>query len=1212
MKNLFKFIAPVAVAAVALVSCQKEVNNDSALDANAITIRVHASAQDLVTGNPETKTYLGTYNDTPNTVLWGTGEYMKLAITYGEGEGLENKWATSTEASADAFDGEPEAMFEFSVTPQSAASYLYQGLYPASAAVANNNNDPTNYKVNLLPIQNATADSYDPAAYIMVAKPETFTSVQTDWEASYRRATALNKITLKNVPSGVSIKRVTITAPSGKYLAGARHIDLSTGNSGDIYNGGGRTETVEVKYATPVAGGSNIDVWFTSWDVEVEAAETLTIVAFTTNQQSYTKTITVPSGKSIKFQEGCLNTLGANMSGITPETVTELEEGDYVILAKNGDNYYAVQAALSGNHLASQNYTGSLDSYYGDADLIWSITASDGSYIIANSDKYIGYKNSSNEAYWLEPDETWTSDNYLIDITWDETNSCYHATLHNNSARKFSRNASSNYFAFYTSDQQKDLVFVPATVDSRTAVSLTFDNAPVSLTTAAGSYDEFLGLDVTADPNVPAITNNLSWSYVDEDGIIDEFEDGALTLTGTVGTATVTVSFAGDENYRSAEASYTITVSSATGPQYELVSAVADVVEGQYVITWDNSLYLPNAAANTNPAVGSGITVSGTKLTNTVTDAMLWTFTGNNTDGFAITAGSNRLISTNAAQGISVATSGNTTWKVSVDNTYGMLLKGSDTGTRYLAVYNSSSWRYYGTGANYTGTLRLYKLADTREEAGMSWSSASATATIDNGDVITFTAPTLTAGHATGISYNSSDTDVATISDAGVVSVIGGGTTTIQAVFAGDTNYKPATAEYTLTVTDNRSITIAQVLSKGAGTYKISNLLVYSVVGNQAIVGDNTGKMVLYKSGHGLEVGDNISIPSATVADHNGILQIQDGDFNENSNSNAINHGSAITLNDATIASNTLSSFSASGYHAASFVTMSGTQSGRNIIGANTTLYLSLANTTYDGKGVNVTGYIYYYNSSFFNYNFQLVSIEENNTIPTISVSPSSLSWAAAETNSKTLTVTLNGGADAGEYGYIITSGTADDWILDDNGTGTITVSPRAANTSTSDAKSLTIKIYHTDDNTVYQEVDCSQGKAGNTTTTEEITSGSFSGDTNSLSLTTSSGITISQLKGSGSDCNSTYNTVSTLRVYRANQMQFKGKTFTKIEMYYTGTYSGVDWSVIAGGGTVTIDTTNKKVVWTNTAGASTVTLQNSTSSGTNTQLRTTKFYFEY
>ena len=124
----------------------------------------------------------------------------------------------------------------------------------------------------------------------------------------------------------------------------------------------------------------------------------------------------------------------------------------------------------------------------------------------------------------------------------------------------------------------------------------------------------------------------------------------------------------------------------------------------------------------------------------------------------------------------------------------------------------------------------------------------------------------------------------------------------------------------------------------------------------------------------------------------------------------------------------------------------------------------------------------------------------------------------------------------------------------------------------------------------------------------ETITSGTFSGDKTGISMTTASGITISQLKDDGTDVNTSNNTVSTLRVYRANEMQFTGKTFTRIEMYYTGSYSGAEWSVQAGGGTVTIDTSNKKVVWENANGASSVILKNSTASGTNTQLRTTQF----
>ncbi len=550
MKKLFNFVALAAIAATSSVSCQKEMaapEQPEITDNKEVQIKVTADPQALA--GAETRTYISN-----NTILWGTGEYMNLCVTSTAGETTENKWATSNEAGA---NGQEKATFVFSVSPQTAASYLYQGLYPASAAVASDNTNPANYKVNLPATQNASASSYDPAAYIMVAKPQEFTSVQDEWMASYRRATALNKITLKNLPDGVSIKRVVITAPDGKYLAGARHIDLSSGESGDIYSGGGRTESVEVKYETALSG-TNVDVWFTSWDVEVAAGETLSIVAYTSDDKSYTKTIVVPSGKSIKFQEGYLNTLGASFSGITPDGVTVLAAGNYVVLAKDGGNYYAMKAATvsSDKRMASVNYTGSLDSYSGDADMIWEISKSGDSYIFANSGKYLGYSGSNNEAYWKSVNE-WSNSEYLIDITWNESDNCYYATNHNITSRKLGRNSSSDWFAFYTSDQQNKLVFVPATVDSRTPVTLSFSEDNVSLTTA--NYNSFTGQQATAAPTVSPITYAMTGDAI---GTITEA--GVVSLNGTPGTATVTATFAGNDSYRPATASYLISVSDAS------------------------------------------------------------------------------------------------------------------------------------------------------------------------------------------------------------------------------------------------------------------------------------------------------------------------------------------------------------------------------------------------------------------------------------------------------------------------------------------------------------------------------------------------------------------------------------------------------------------------------------------------------------------------
>lgn len=468
MKNFIKFLMPVAVAALALVSCNKE-EDLTAHDPNAVKIRVHAIADELNAGDPESKTYI----NSSNTIIWGTGEYMKLALTTGE----NTTFANSTDASADTFNGDAEAMFEFSVTPEAASEYVYQGLYPASAAAPSNNTNAANYKVNLPSVQNATASSYDPAAYIMVVKPETFATVQTDWEASFRRGTALNKITLKNFASSVSINKVKITA-EGKKLAGGRHFNLTTGEGLEVY---GTDATIEVLYATPLTGTS-MDVWFTSWDAEIAEGEKLTVIAYTTDNKSYTREITVPAGKSIKFQEGYLNNTGVSMSGISPEDVTTIE-GNYVILAEHSGDYYALKGEASGTRIASIDYTGSTTSYAGDASIIWTIAPSGSSYTIKNNGNYVGWNGGTGSAAnnaGLIAEADYDADKCLMTI--DKDGDVYHIKVSADPNRALARNTGSAYFAFYASTgQYSDIVLVPATA-LETVATPTFSPAAGEVT----------------------------------------------------------------------------------------------------------------------------------------------------------------------------------------------------------------------------------------------------------------------------------------------------------------------------------------------------------------------------------------------------------------------------------------------------------------------------------------------------------------------------------------------------------------------------------------------------------------------------------------------------------------------------------------------------------------------------------------------------------
>ncbi len=131
--------------------------------------------------------------------------------------------------------------------------------------------------------------------------------------------------------------------------------------------------------------------------------------------------------------------------------------------------------------------------------------------------------------------------------------------------------------------------------------------------------------------------------------------------------------------------------------------------------------------------------------------------------------------------------------------------------------------------------------------------------------------------------------------------------------------------------------TVAEILAAGEGTYDlVENLLVYSVAGSNAIVGDATGKMLLYKSG--MTVGDLISISGAAVTDFNGILEIHGtnttnggGSFTTVSQGNAIDHGTPADLDDDSVASSVAATFQGTGYHSAAYVKMTGAKSGGKI-----------------------------------------------------------------------------------------------------------------------------------------------------------------------------------------------------------------------------------------------------------------------------------------
>ena len=572
MRNTIKPIMLVAAAAMTFASCQKEIASPQPLSK---VLTMHADVE-------TTKTYL----DEDNQVLWGTGESVHLYVGAGETQKFVNSTPT------DEYNGKTSASFSFELGAlETSDEYCLGGVYPASVVVASNNTKSSQFKVQLPATQTSVNGNYDPSAYIMVLKPDVVDELPTEYTASFRRATALNKITLTNVAEDIT--SVEITVPEGKYLAGRRYFNLTTGESGDIYESGSETNVVKVN-GDFKAG--IVDLWFCSWGVELVENEKI-IVKMTSATKSYTRSITVRA-EGINFQEGDLNTLKINMGSndTIVETLSKIE-GDYLIASKtkdgwflmtptNGGSYYSATSSVSTSESVSAS-----DFYLVDniEDYVWRVSKYGIAYSImsVHTNKYIGYSGSSNQAYAHELGES-----AAMDIQLDNQLAVIESK--NVSGRKLKYNAGSPRFAFYTS-AQTDVYMIPWIPDTTPRIKVESTDIEVKADATEVSFDYELK---NTTGTVIATVGNSTMEKVD----------------ATVDGNTVRVTF--DANEDAEEKSSTIVLSIAGADDVNVTitqAAYVDSGEGDDVVIESGTVLWSDdwgKAGSTSTTFSSNTTIS--------------------------------------------------------------------------------------------------------------------------------------------------------------------------------------------------------------------------------------------------------------------------------------------------------------------------------------------------------------------------------------------------------------------------------------------------------------------------------------------------------------------------------------------------------------------------------------------------------------------------
>ena len=121
----------------------------------------------------------------------------------------------------------------------------------------------------------------------------------------------------------------------------------------------------------------------------------------------------------------------------------------------------------------------------------------------------------------------------------------------------------------------------------------------------------------------------------------------------------------------------------------------------------------------------------------------------------------------------------------------------SASGAMYLKEV-SITWAS-GTPDTYSAYCTTV-VADNRQDAGISFGVEAVEKELKS----SYTGEVLTNPNNLQVTYSSSDESVATVSNEGVVTILAEGETVINAAFEGNDEYKPANANYILTVVDSR------------------------------------------------------------------------------------------------------------------------------------------------------------------------------------------------------------------------------------------------------------------------------------------------------------------------------------------------------------------------------------------------------------------------
>ena len=547
-----KIITLIAIALV-LVTCSKEDKNQNpivepeVLDKDAVVLSF--SSKKPQTEN-DTKT---AWDSETSSIVWSTGDRIKVGYT------LDGVWMAK-DGAADfisepkvpakfyasnnvSIDGTHANVGTFSVptgfTNSPSGDAIFYAVYPQSCIGGNDSEFAPSLTVNVKPSQTPGVNTFDKDADIMVGHTEaqtlTGTFPTTPMALTWNRIVAHADLTFTNlaVDGDNSVKKITLTFNDEAKVAGSFYVDVT---NGAITNIAGSKNVIELV-------GTNLSINTNSikaWASIIPVTFTSLTVKIKTDVATYTRTI---SGLNKTFKKNARNTLSVNMSS-AERTVntTLLDNGNYVLAVKSGDDYVAISSAANGSsarrdevQITTANFDPSdystISPYTAANNLIWTITNVTGGVkinLVGDVNSYMQYGSNTlplgvSGAVFEVEEGTGT---YTFE----------------NSSRFISRNGTIGFGCYSSGSYLKDFYVIPATGTPTLTFAETSKNVAADVPSVTFSYTDIF---LTDAPTV-SVTSDV----------------GGAVASPSIAAGTLTVNL--NENTTASAKTVTLTVT-ATG-----------------------------------------------------------------------------------------------------------------------------------------------------------------------------------------------------------------------------------------------------------------------------------------------------------------------------------------------------------------------------------------------------------------------------------------------------------------------------------------------------------------------------------------------------------------------------------------------------------------------------------------------------------------------